>query len=454
MKQFNFFDGSIIACSSGATQNSAISIIRLSGFADFNVFSPFFDIDFEKLKPRHAYLSDLVYRGKIIDSIMVTAFVAPHSYNGENILELSVHGNVLNIERIIKIFVDELGFRMAQPGEFTFRALKNQKMSLSQVEGLDLLLNSTSNEVYEQGLSLLNGELNRSYLSLQKQFVKLKSSVELFFDFLEDVGEENARRNFDAALRDFTHLITSLYKRSTSYKSNLLSPDLVLIGPPNAGKSSLFNDLVGHDRAIVSPIAGTTRDTISEYIQISGVHFKIIDTAGIREHSNDVIENEGIRRSLKTYGDSFFKILVLNPLEVVPESVFEFSPDVVVLTHADQPDFQQKSLNLRARFSRIPVLNQVYGKIGSIEPRLFPLISCKFNNLSSVQPLYIERHRDVINDLYLLINKFNVLTKNEADFAIISSELNTIGQSLAELIGIVSPEQVLQNIFSSFCIGK
>lgn len=454
MKHFNFSDGPIIACSSGAIQNSAISIIRLSGFTDFTIFSPFFKIDFSELKPRFAYLSDLIYQGKIVDSVVVTAFVAPHSYNGENILEISVHGNILNIERIIKIFIDELKFRSAQPGEFTFRALKNQKMSLSQVEGLDLLLNSTSNEVYEQGLSLLNGELNQSYVNLQKQFLKLKSSVELFFDFLEDVGEENARLNFEAALKDFTEGINSLHKRSTSYKSNLLSPDLVLIGPPNAGKSSLFNDLVGHDRAIVSPIAGTTRDTISEYIQISGVHFRIIDTAGIREHSDDEIENEGIRRSLKTYQNSFFKILVLNPLENVPKSVFEFTPDVIILTHADQADFTQKSQDLRARFSRFPVLNQSHGSLGSIEPKLFPLISSKFNNLSSLQPLYIERHRDVVNNLHLSISKFNILAKNESDFAIISSELNTIGQSLAELIGIVSPEQVLQNIFSSFCIGK
>lgn len=454
MKQFNFTDGPIIACSSGAMQNAAISIIRLSGFLDFKIFSSFFSINFSELKPRHAYFSDLIFQGKVVDSIVVTAFVAPQSYNGENILELSVHGNVLNIERIIKIFEKELGFRSAFPGEFTFRALKNNKMSLSQVEGLDLLLNSTSREVYDQGLSLLNGELNLAYIQLHEQYLKLKSSTELFFDFLEDIGEENAKKVFDESLRNLTTSVSSLYKRSTSYKSNLLTPDLVLIGPPNAGKSSLFNDLVGHDRAIVSPIAGTTRDTISEFIEISGVHFKIIDTAGIREKSHDEIENEGIRRSLKTYRDSFFKVLVLNPLENLPESVFEFSPDAIILTHQDGEGFFQKSKEVGLRFKGKPMFNHIHRTTGSIEPQLFPLISNKFNELSRSQPLYIERHRFVINNIYLSMNKFNDLCDEETDFAIISSELNTIGQSLAELIGIVSPEQVLNNIFSNFCIGK
>lgn len=454
MKQFNFCDGPIIACSSGAVQNSAISIIRLSGFSDFQIFAPLFTLDFKQLKPRHAYYSSLVFEGKVIDSVVLTAFLAPHSYNGENILELSVHGNLLNIQRIIKIFVDHFSFREAFPGEFTYRALKNNKLSLSQVEGLDLLLNSTSSEVYEQGLSLMNGELNQAYADLFKHYLKLKSSTELFFDFLEDVGEENAKKNFDESLKQLTSAISSLYKRSTSYKSNLLTPEIVLIGPPNAGKSSLFNDLVGHERAIVSPTAGTTRDTISEYLEISGVNYKLVDTAGIRTGSNDEIEKEGIRRSLKIYQDSFFKILVLNPLEKIPEAAHEFSPDVLVFTNQDQPNFAQKVKDLEPQFKNAKILVHAHHSVGSIEPQLYPLIYCKFNELSSSQPLYIERHRIVINNIYFVINKFNVLCEVESDFAIISSELNTIGQSLSELIGIVSPEQVLGNIFSNFCIGK
>lgn len=454
MKHFNFCDGPIIACSSGAVQNSAISIIRLSGFDSFQIFSSLFSINFNELKPRHAYYSSLVFDGKVIDSVVVTAFSAPNSYNGENILELSVHGNLLNIQRIIKIFVDNFSFREAFPGEFTYRALKNNKLSLSQVEGLDLLLNSTSAEVYEQGLSLMTGELNQAYADLFNYYLKLKSSTELFFDFLEDVGEENAKKNFNESLQQLTSAISSLYKRSTSYKSNLLTPEIVLIGPPNAGKSSLFNDLVGHERAIVSPTAGTTRDTISEYLEISGVNYKLVDTAGIRSGSSDEIEKEGIRRSLKLYHDSFFKILVLNPLEKIPEDAHEFSPDVLILTNQDQPNFAQKSQEARSQFKNVQMLVHTHHVVGSIEPQLYPLISRKFNTLSSTQPLYIERHRIVINNIYFIVNKFNSLCEAESDFAIISSELNTIGQSLSELIGIVSPEQVLGNIFSNFCIGK
>lgn len=181
----------IIACSSGSNSNVAISVIRISGINSFAVVSKFFSLKGSSVEPRKAYFCKLLDLQKtVIDEVVFTYFNAPHSYNGENILELSVHGNKRNVQKIIKIFIDSGVVRASEPGEFTLRALKNGKLNLSQVEGLDMLLNASSDFALDQGMNLLNGELFESFNDLHDKFVKLKASLELGIDFSEDVGEE------------------------------------------------------------------------------------------------------------------------------------------------------------------------------------------------------------------------------------------------------------------------
>lgn len=592
----NFYtdDKPIIACSTGTQSNTAIAVIRLSGFKNLSDLQKFFSFNLSKTEARKSHLSNVVFKDKIFDNGLFVFFPEGGSYTGENVLELSVHGNQLNIQRILDLFIQEGGFRSAHPGEFTYRALKNKKLSLSQVEGLDMLLNANSSLMLSQGLDILQGDLHAQYLALYDAFLKLKAAVEISIDFSEDVGVEETQLLFNNSFDKFFKIISSLKTRTEGNVSALLAPEIVLVGQTNAGKSSLFNILLKHDRSIVSNIAGTTRDYVSEVIHIDGTNFKLVDTAGIRE-SQDVIENIGIDRAMGILSRAFYKILIVNPYETNAEYLKKFSDvdfDFLVVSHSDKADFNERvslvdfskiktrniakasfentqvgsigPLNLSGpmgpllqslgpigpksenngpiepvslksgsigpdennsgpigpNFDITPMKNNIENDTGSlkvedksrgpiepgdeisslevknnlqnsssktftkipgsmkgeggsigpsgaelgcgprgplsapIEPILKSEIIKKFDILTANNPILLERHRDVLNKIYRDSVNFSNNIKGLSDVAILSSEVNILGNSLTELIGIVSPDDVLNSIFSNFCIGK
>ncbi len=537
----NFYtdDQPIIACSTGTQANTAIAVIRLSGFSSLESLQKFFSVSLSKITKRKATLSNIQFENKIFDNGLILFFPAGESYTGENVLELNVHGNLLNIQNILNLFIENADFRAAHPGEFTYRALKNKKLSLSQVEGLDMLLNANSSLMLSQGLDVLQGDLHAQYLALHEAFIKLKSAVEISIDFSEDVGVEETQKLFNDSFEKFQKIISSLKTRTEGNLSSLLSPEIALTGQTNAGKSSLFNLLLKDDRSIVSNIAGTTRDYVSEILHIDGTNYKLVDTAGIRE-SSDVIENIGIERALTILKRSFFKILVINPFETNPEYLKKFAGlefDLLLFSHKDQPNFEKKvgeidhsfigkKLIFAADFvtgsmgaiagpiepyyknfgpiepnhknlgpiepahkksGPIEPVHENFGpiepvlknsgpiepgqcesgsiephcaKLGSvalatsIEPLIRDLIAKKYNEATANNPILLERHRQVINKLYLKTTELHNNIKGLTDVAILSSEVNILGNHLAELIGIVSPDDVLNSIFSNFCIGK
>lgn len=506
----NFYtdDHPIIACSTGTQANTAIAVIRLSGFKSLSSLQSFFSFSLQKIKPRYSHLTNIKFEGQVFDNVLMVFFPVGESYTGENVLELSVHGNLLNVQRILDIFISKAHFRAAHPGEFTYRALKNKKLSLSQVEGLDMLLNANSNLMLTQGLDILQGELHAQYMGLYDSFLKLKAAVELSIDFSEDMGEEESKKLFLDSYAWFTEQLESLHVRATGNISSLLSPETVLVGQTNAGKSSLFNLLVKHNRSIVSSIAGTTRDYISEVIHIDGTNYKLVDTAGIRE-SSDEIENIGIDRAFEILRRAFFKILIINPFETNAEYLQKLSGidfDFLIISHADKAGFTEAILQLDlsnltvaeagvASFATgsIGPINfnnfkagpigpkniqtgpiEPLGKTGPIEPLMKtgpiepisiktpgpiePLVKSilarKFQTATANSPILLERHRGCINSLYLKSQELSCKINGIDDAAILSSEVNIFSNYLSELIGIVSPDDVLNSIFSNFCIGK
>ena len=479
----------IIACSTGTTSNAAIAVIRLSGFNSINELQKFFSFDFSKIKNRYAHLSNILDNENTIDNIILTFFPKISSYTGENLLELSVHGNQLNVSRIINIFISSQHFRLANPGEFSYRALQNGKLSLTQAEGLDLLLNANSTLMLDQGMQLLQGELHLKYLEFYNSFLKLKSAIEISIDFSDDVGDDRVDILLKNSLNIFRDNLISLYSRSQSSISSLMTPHLVICGETNAGKSSLFNILLKHNRSIVSSAAGTTRDYISESLTIAGTNFLLIDTAGIRD-SSDLIESEGIDRAFTILNSAFYKILIINPVsynEVYLKRFIDISFDIIIFSHSDSSDFLNslKKINLNFLstksficgslisgsigpkidfsiiFSNGPIepLNgagpiEPLINFGPIEPFLFLDISNKFKVVSDSNPLLVDRHRLCIQQIYTKFIDIDNMICNIRDIAIISSEINILQGYLSELLGIVSPDDVLNSIFSNFCIGK
>jgi tRNA modification GTPase len=471
--------GPIIACATGESTTSAISVIRISGFEKILDFDPFFTLAIDKIKPRYTHHTKLIHpkNGALIDDIIVTFFQAPNSYNGENILEISCHGNPFIIKNIINLFTEFTAIRQAGAGEFTLRALENKKLSLSQVEGLDLILNSQSNYGINEGLKSLCGELHQAYLELEQLTLKLCSALELGIDFIDDVGEESFQNEKDRAISKLANFLEQLYLRACSDYSPLLSPEIVLFGPVNAGKSSLFNQCLKTNRSIVSNIAGTTRDFISEYLNINGHHFKLIDTAGFREVDEE-IESEGIKRSLDLVNKAFYKVLVINPsMDNFHE---EFSTakdyDICLLSHSDGADFASNVLTHCALFKNKPIFMADLTSFGPIEPTSFGpiepasfgpieplpldfqllqrLVYDKYLNLQSKNPIILPRHRELIARIYTDFSQFQILEQDENDIAIISNELNLLCHKIQLLIGSFTQNQVLRNVFDNFCIGK
>ncbi len=491
-------DKPIIACSTSMATNAALSVIRVSGVEKISSLNPFFDFDLTDLEPNYAKFCKIKFNDKIYDEIVLTYFKGPKSFNGENILELSVHGNIHNVNRILDLFISNSEIRHAKPGEFSYRALKNNKLSLSQVEGLDALLNASSSSMLDQGLDLLNGELFKRYLKLRDLFISVKSNLELNIDFAEDVGDEQGRAYLEDSIDKLGLHIKSLFTSSTINKKQFLSPSIVLFGKPNAGKSTLFNSLLKTNRAIVSDIEGTTRDFITEYLDVSGNTFKLIDTAGIRLTDN-LVESEGVKRAKELIEDSFLKLCLVNLNNLNLNDVNFKEIDLLIFTHAE--NVESESFNTLYEKIDVPFLfsclndgtikfSNVFGPMGAIENNFGPIepdshfskfiysgpieplklkeqtgsiepislisecISNKFNYLSSFDPILIDRQRTLIDEISRCYDNFVSISKQESDVGIISSELTILDNKISQLIGIVTPDNVLQNIFSNFCIGK
>lgn len=462
----------IIACSSGHSlgQNCAISLIRLSGKFELQSFQNFFSLNFNSIVPRKSYVTKLFdHNKKVIDEIVVVFFKSPQSFTGENILELSVHGNPINVQRILDLFVSTEKVRLARPGEFTYRAYQNKKLSLSQVEGLEILLNAHSEMILDEGVKLLHGKLHEEYLKLYQYYLELKAGVDIAIDFSEDVGDEESTKIIKNSLLKVFSLLKNLHERTQGTFSFFLNPEVILLGPPNSGKSSLFNALLNDQRSIVNSQAGTTRDTISEYIHYHGMNTRLVDTAGIRLTTRDEIEQEGVERSLRLQENSFFKILVLNPLlkEDYHSDFYQKNDfDLIIFTHTDVPYYEEakeRVLNLlKKKLPEVEISLLRYegepesGPIGPLLNKIKDCIYEKYHSIRSRDPILVERQRQAINKAYKNSQVFykKVIEDGEQDLAIISRYTQRLGHDLFEIIGIIDADESLDLIFNRFCIGK
>ena len=448
--------------------------------------------------PRKMYRSKIILKDQYIDDIMFCFFKGPNSYTGEDVLELYVHGNILNVKKIIELFCKSDNIRIANPGEFTYRAIKNKKMSLTQAEGLNLLLNANNGIAFRQGLDILQGNLHKKFLSLYKSYKNLKATFELQIDFLEDIGEESAYLQFKNALNDFEIKIVDLYEKTLSNKSYLLTPTVVVIGQTNAGKSTFFNNIVGVNRSIVSSIKGTTRDYVSDHITIEENVFQIIDTAGIRD-SHEEIEKEGIRRTIELMDNAFFCVMIINPFETDYEELKKLTLekiDMFIISHADFKNCYDEFIKFQNTITKnvyFTNLNESHGdddsgpigpekvsgpigpeKVGGpigpkkasgpigpvitthkyLKNELFNKIQRKYLKLTENETLFIERQRICINKTYNKYLKFKEILKDNNDIAISLSEMAVLENEITQLIGVISTDDLLDDIFKNFCIGK
>ena len=284
-------------CALATVPGGALGIIRISGEKSLEIFPRIFTKDLTKVKPNTIHYGHIKNGTDIIDEVMVSVFKAPHSYTGEESAEISCHGSRYIMNKILELLVKE-GCRMAEPGEFTQRAFLNGKMDLSQAEAVADLIASENSSQHRLALSQLRGGITTRLQELRDELLRLTSLMELELDFSDqDVEFADRTELFDLlqSLDDhISHLINS-FSEGNAIKEGI---PVAILGAPNVGKSTLLNALLGDDRAIVSDVQGTTRDTVEDIVTIGARLFRFIDTAGLR-HTDDTVERMGIERSLR-----------------------------------------------------------------------------------------------------------------------------------------------------------
>lgn len=438
----------------------AIGVLRVSGEKAITLVNQVFKgNDLEKVASHTLHFGKIMDGDEIIDEVLASVFVAPKSYTGENTIEVSCHGSPYIQQRILEVFINN-GARLAQPGEFTLRAFLNKKLDLSQAEAVADLIASNSEMSHKTAMNQMRGGFSKEIANLKEKLVNFASLIELELDFSEEDVEFASRPELKELVQKLFGLIQSLvqtFKMGNAIKNGVPT---VIAGRPNAGKSTLLNSLVKEDRAIVSAIAGTTRDTIEEAFLIDGIVFRLIDTAGIREHTADTIESIGIE---KTHEKIKQASIVLYLFDVNQTSLAELEAELL--------PFQSMDLVL------IPIGNKIdLADAKQIREKF--LVQTNILYLSSKEQTGMEQlqHRlkqvidkDQINNDVIITNVRHYqalsLTAESLQNVLESMSIGRSGELLAfdirksifhlgEIVGDITTDDLLENIFSKFCIGK
>ncbi|MCB0566014.1 MAG: tRNA uridine-5-carboxymethylaminomethyl(34) synthesis GTPase MnmE, partial [Phaeodactylibacter sp.] len=299
----------------------AIGVIRLSGKEAVGVVNEVFHGKDLTKQPTHTLHFGTIRNGegRILDEVVVSLFIEPKSYTGENVVEVSCHGSGYILQEVIQLFIEK-GARLAQPGEFTLRAFLNGRMDLSQAEAVADLIASSSRSSHAIALQQMRGGFSDEIQKLRQELLDFASLIELELDFAEEdveFADRDKLRQLVAKIQSIIHSLIQSFKLGNVLKHGV---NTVIAGRPNAGKSTLLNALLNEERAIVSEIAGTTRDTIEEVLNINGVQFRIIDTAGIRE-AEDTIEAMGVEKTMQKVAQSALLVYVFDVIRTQPEEV-------------------------------------------------------------------------------------------------------------------------------------
>lgn len=439
---------------------SAIGVIRLSGNQTLSFLRAIICDDRYSPEPGHAFLKNLKHAdsGVLIDQALVTFFQSPNSFTGEDVAEISCHGSPIILRQLIDVLLG-MGARLAGPGEFTLRALSAGKINLSQAEAIRDVINAQTDAAAQQALRQLSGELSTQLQPLKDRLldviVILESAVEFVEDDLPQV--ENARVR--TTLKD---LIAEVTKMASSFASGHLLRDgfkVTLVGRPNTGKSSLFNSLLRTERAIVTDIPGTTRDTLSEVLNIAGLPVLLTDTAGVRESTNQV-EGIGIERTKRAMADADLLLVVVDGTSDLTTEDLDFlrltaeQKRVIAVNKSDLPTFRSY---LRIELNNQSVAIDVSAKEGSGLEALRnaiaePFVSVAENNSGLL--ITDARHHDLLlRARSELESSLQSLEQNSSEELVLVGLHNAL-RYLGEITGETTAEDVLSRIFSTFCIGK
>ncbi|MDA8807878.1 tRNA uridine-5-carboxymethylaminomethyl(34) synthesis GTPase MnmE [Flavobacteriaceae bacterium] len=447
-----------------ATPNGlgAISVIRISGLNAISVteklFKPKGNKKLSNQKSHTVHLGHLMKNGHELDEVLVTLFKGPHSYTGENTIEISCHGSTFIQQEIIDLFIEN-GIRVANPGEFTLRAFINGKMDLNQAEAVADLIASENEGSHKLAMEQMKNGFSNDLKKLRAELLHFSSMIELELDFSQEDVEFAERSEFKKLT---VKIQTELEKLIDSFKSgNVLKNGIsvTIAGKPNAGKSSLLNTLLNEDKAIVSDIPGTTRDSIEDSLVIDGINFRFTDTAGLRE-TEDIIESKGIEKTKEKINNA--RILIY---------LFDSNDTTFNEINSDMKSFKREDLSVLLVRNKVDLKNTNQNLINQLEK--FEIIEISANHIDSVSSLkkrlvneinilnpYTDtvisnsRHYEALMKALKAIEEVNMGLKSDISGDLLSVDIRKSIEHLAEITGEITNDDVLGNIFANFCIGK
>jgi tRNA modification GTPase len=439
----------------------ALGIIRLSGKKAIEIVNGRFPAKDLAKQPSHTlhvgYLKD---KEKTLDEVVVSLYKAPRSYTGEDIVEISCHGSPFIHQQVINACV-ESGARLAKPGEFTQRAFLNGKLDLTQAEAVADLIASNTEASHRTALNNIRGGFSHALKTLREQLIQFSALIELELDFSqEDVEFADRSRLKDLVqhARQHTHQLLQSFQLGNVIKNGV---SVAIIGKPNAGKSTLLNAILNEDRAIVSDIPGTTRDTIEEIINIDGILFRLIDTAGIRSHAIDVIETVGIEKSLEKMRQADVVLYLFDVNEITPDELTKTVQDmqaqgVYPLLVANKVDLIDET-DARKKFSHVAGILFISAKsalhLDVLKERMVDAVL--HDNVQGESVIVTNaRHYHSLQEVYKSLTDIAEGLESYISGDLLALDIRRCLHYLGMITGEVSNEDLLDYVFSKFCIGK
>lgn len=438
----------------------AIGVIRISGPAAFDIINALFPAKDLTAQPSHTLHVGLLKEDQsLLDEAVVSLFRSPRSYTGEDVIEISCHGSPFVQQQVINACIKK-GARLAKPGEFTQRAFLNGKLDLAQAEAVADLIASNTAASQRTALHTMRGGFSAQLKSLRERMIRFSALIELELDFSQEDVEFADRKQFYALIEEMqttTNLLSSSFQLGNVIRHGV---SVAIIGRPNAGKSTLLNALLQEDRAIVSDIPGTTRDTIEEVINIDGILFRLIDTAGIRQHTHDVIESAGIERSLEKMKQADLVLYLFDVADTIEE------------IRDMRTGMEQQQLNFLLVANKIDQFGEddAKAKFGHHDKLVF--ISAKTHlHTETLKERMVDavllgdvqgentivtnaRHYHALKEVEKSLQEIRQGLDNKLPGDLLSLDIRRCLHYLGEITGEVSNEDMLDYIFSKFCIGK
>lgn len=447
-----------------ATPNGvgAIAVIRLSGPDAIHIANNVFKgKDLNKQASHTIHFGSIVDGDVVLDEVLASVFVAPRSYTRENVVELSCHASPYIITSIIKLLIKQ-GARAARPGEFTLRAFINGQLDLSQAEAVADLIASDSKASQQVAMQQLRGGYSSELKQLREQLVNFASLIELELDFSEEDVEFANRTQLKQLIVNISNMVGKLiqsFELGNAIKSGV---NTVIAGRPNAGKSTLLNALLNEERAIVSDIAGTTRDTIEEILNINGINFRLIDTAGLRE-ATDAIEAIGVKKTLEKISQSALLLYVFDAQKLTNADVQNdienlVSDDLPVLAVANKIDLlpggqMPETFNLPQNVELITVSAREKQHIDQLKQTIYN--NTLHGQLTGDETLVTNiRHLEALQKTQQALERVLGGIDNPITSDFLALDIKQALHYLGEITGVVTTDDLLDNIFSKFCIGK